>query len=75
MFFNNKSPWHKEEQPHFSGSFEYATRNIVSRKVWHNAGVKVSFDEKGWSIIHADFDRLEAMTVFFGVEEQEGSGS
>ncbi|MDZ7371153.1 MAG: alpha-galactosidase [candidate division KSB1 bacterium] len=69
LFFNYKNPWVKLEDAHFGGTFRYVTANAVAREVWHNEGVKVTFDHKGRAVIEAECRGPEAKVIFFGVKE------
>jgi alpha-galactosidase len=46
----------------------YITKTKVNKKVWHNEGVSVSFDEKGRAVIKASFTETSSKIIFFGVE-------
>jgi alpha-galactosidase len=57
------------------GTYRYITQNRVDRRIWHDEGISVAFDDSGRAVITADFVRgpggfpkAGAHLVFFGVE-------
>jgi hypothetical protein len=75
VFYSYKSPWHRDDSPSFPGRFTYVTEAVPSRTVWHNEGVRVTFDAAGRAVIEAEFDRPGARIVFFGAGEEARSAS
>jgi alpha-galactosidase len=58
-----------------SGTYRYITSNRADRRVWHDEGTTVTFDEAGRAVIDAKFEarRVEfpkagAHIIFFGVD-------
>jgi alpha-galactosidase len=57
------------------GTYQYITLNRADRRIWHDEGVAVTFDDAGRAIITADFvtqpgpfPKAGAHIVFFGVD-------
>jgi alpha-galactosidase len=57
------------------GSYRYVTESCPNRKVWHDAGSSVTFDDSGRAVIVADFPserggfpKAGAHIIFFGVD-------
>jgi alpha-galactosidase len=57
------------------GTYRYITLNRADRRVWHDEGVTVAFDDAGRAVITADFaaqagpfPKAGAHIVFFGVD-------
>jgi hypothetical protein len=57
------------------GTYRYITLNRADRRVWHDEGTVVAFDDAGRAVITADFavqpgpfPKAGAHIVFFGVD-------